>query len=68
MARRARVQFAGAIYHVLDRGDRREAIFKDGGGQPAAPNDLGGYIIQKIYTSTVISVFISVPRISPQNV
>src|SRR5438105_6821022 len=29
MARKARVEFAGAIYHVLDRGDRREAIFED---------------------------------------
>jgi putative transposase len=30
MARKARVEFPGAIYHVLDRGDRREAIFLDG--------------------------------------
>lgn len=29
MARKARVEFAGAVYHVLDRGDRREAIFRD---------------------------------------
>ncbi len=29
MARRLRVQFAGAIYHVLSRGDRREPIFQD---------------------------------------
>ena len=29
MARRARVEFEGAVYHVLDRGDRREPIFKD---------------------------------------
>ena len=29
MARKTRVEFAGAVYHVLDRGDRREAIFKD---------------------------------------
>ena len=29
MARKARVEFEGAVYHVLDRGDRREAIFKD---------------------------------------
>ena len=29
MARKARVEFGGAIYHVLDRGDRREAIFCD---------------------------------------
>ena len=29
MARTARVEFEGAVYHVLDRGDRREPIFKD---------------------------------------
>ena len=29
MARPLRVQYAGAIYHVMNRGDRREAVFKD---------------------------------------
>src|ERR1041385_2778911 len=29
MARKLRVQYPGAIYHVLNRGDRREPIFKD---------------------------------------
>lgn len=29
MARKLRVEYPGAIYHVLNRGDRREAIFKD---------------------------------------
>lgn len=29
MARRLRVEFPGAIYHVMNRGDRREPIFKD---------------------------------------
>jgi hypothetical protein len=29
MARKARVEFEGAVYHVMDRGDRREAIFRD---------------------------------------
>ena len=29
MARKARVEFDGAVYHVLDRGDRREDIFRD---------------------------------------
>jgi putative transposase len=27
--RQRRVQFPGAIYHVMSRGDRREDIFKD---------------------------------------
>ena len=29
MARKLRVQYLGAIYHVLNRGDRREDIFAD---------------------------------------
>jgi putative transposase len=29
MARKLRVQYSGALYHVLSRGDRREPIFKD---------------------------------------
>ena len=29
MARRLRIQFPGALYHVMNRGDRREFIFND---------------------------------------
>ncbi|MGA2852800.1 MAG: transposase [Verrucomicrobiota bacterium] len=29
MARKLRIEFAGAVYHVMNRGDRREAIFHD---------------------------------------
>jgi len=29
MPRKLRVQYPGAIYHVMNRGDRREEIFKD---------------------------------------
>ena len=29
MARKLRLQFAGALYHVMNRGDRREAIVRD---------------------------------------
>ena len=28
MARKLRIQYPGAIYHVMIRGDRREAIFE----------------------------------------
>ena len=28
MPRRARVEFPGAVYHLLDRGDRQEEIFR----------------------------------------
>src|SRR5688572_33460673 len=29
MARKLRIQFPGAIYHLMNRGDRRENIFRD---------------------------------------
>jgi putative transposase len=29
MARKLRVQYPGAIYHVMNRGDQREPIFRD---------------------------------------
>jgi putative transposase len=31
MARKLRVEYEGAIYHIMNRGDRREAIFRDDG-------------------------------------
>ncbi len=32
MARKLRLEYPGAIYHVMNRGDRREAIFTDDAG------------------------------------
>ena len=29
MARKLRIEHSGAIFHVLNRGDRREPIFRD---------------------------------------
>jgi hypothetical protein len=29
MARQLRIQYEGAIYHLMNRGDRREEIFRD---------------------------------------
>ena len=29
MPRKPRIQYPGAIYHLMNRGDRREPIFKD---------------------------------------
>jgi REP element-mobilizing transposase RayT len=29
MARKVRIEYPGAVYHVMNRGDRREAIFRD---------------------------------------
>ena len=47
MPRKLRIQYAGAIYHVMNRGDRREAIFADEhdrrnrNGRPLAPAAVG---------------------------
>jgi len=35
MPRKMRVEYPGAIYHVMSRGDRREDIFLDDGRGPA---------------------------------
>jgi hypothetical protein len=32
MARRLRIQYPAAMYHVMNRGDQREAIFREGVG------------------------------------
>jgi hypothetical protein len=32
--RKLRVQYPGAIYHIMNHGDRREAIFADTGPHP----------------------------------
>src|ERR1035441_4853312 len=33
MARKVRIQYPGAMYHVMNRGDWREAIFEDDEGR-----------------------------------
>ena len=33
MSRRPRLEFAGAIYHVLSRGNYRKELFEDGGAR-----------------------------------
>ena len=40
VARKLRVQYPWAIYHLMNRGDRREPIFKDD-APGALPGDLG---------------------------
>ena len=43
MARKLRVEYPGAVYHLMNRGDHREAIFRDDpprerfGAAPAEP-------------------------------
>lgn len=41
MARRLRIEYPGAIYHVINRGDRREAIFRDDGDRETFLATLG---------------------------
>src|SRR5215210_1351152 len=41
MPRPLRVEFEGAIYHVINRGDRREAIFEDDGDRETFLRTLG---------------------------
>jgi len=41
MPRKERVEYAGAVYHVMDRGDRLEAIFLDDGDRELFLKTLG---------------------------
>ena len=41
MARQLRVEYTGAIYHVINRGDRRERIFRDAADQRRFVESLG---------------------------
>ncbi len=41
MARKLRVEYSGAIYHVMNRGDRREPIFKDDADRQRFVDTLG---------------------------
>ena len=41
MARKLRLEYPGAIYHLLNRGDRREPIFKDDSDRERFLNTLG---------------------------
>jgi putative transposase len=41
MARKLRVEYEGAVYHVMNRGDRREPIFTDDGDRELFLGTLG---------------------------
>lgn len=41
MARKLRVEYAGAIYHLMNRGDRKEPIFRDDGDREQFLETLG---------------------------
>ena len=42
MARKLRIQYPGAIYRVMNRGDRREPIFQDDFDREMFLETLGG--------------------------
>jgi len=41
VARKLRLEYEGAIYHVMSRGDRREAIFRDDADRESFLETLG---------------------------
>jgi hypothetical protein len=41
MARKLRVEYPGAVYHAMNRGDRRERIFRDVADRQRFDNTLG---------------------------
>ena len=41
MPRKPRVEYAGAVYHVMDRGDRLETVFRDDGDRELFFKTLG---------------------------
>ena len=46
MARKLRVEYPGAVYHVLNRGDRRGPIFKDDADRQRFVEKLGEVWLQ----------------------
>ncbi len=47
MPRKLRLQYPGAIYHAMNRGDRREDIFRDPGHEPSGCAWTGCWARQK---------------------
>ena len=49
MARPLRIEYAGALYHVTSRGDRREDIYFDDGDRslPGCALDLTGVVMPR---------------------
>ncbi len=41
MPRKLRIEYPGAVYHVMNRGDRREDIFRDGADRRCFLQTLG---------------------------
>jgi len=61
MARPARIEFEGAFYHVMNRGNRREDIFLDTRDREIFYEILGN--IESRY-GIIVYVFVTIQRIS----
>lgn len=48
MARKPRIEYPGAIYHLMDRGDRREPIFMDNEYAQRLVETLGGFCQDRV--------------------
>ncbi len=46
MPRKPRIEYAGAFYHVMCRGDRREAVFRDDGDHALFLDTLGEAVVR----------------------
>ena len=64
MPRQLRVEFAGAIYHVMSRGDRREDIFRDDKDREWFLTTLAGQL--RVITTRTTPVKISMGSAYPQ--
>jgi putative transposase len=59
MARKLRVEYSGAIYHVMNRGDRREAIFLDDADRQGFIETLGEACVK---TGWQVHAFVLMPN------
>lgn len=61
MARKLRVQYPGAIYHAMNRGDRRESIFNDDNDRLLFLETLGEACKRLKWRSVCFSVGVGTP-------
>src|SRR5947207_14111389 len=66
MARPLRIEYPGAIYHVLSRGDRREAIFRTDADRKLFL-DLLGQTCRRTVRSEDLRILAGVGRFSRRN-
>ena len=67
MPRKLRIQYPGAIYHLMNRGDQREAIFRDDADRQKLLGTLGEACLKtewQVHAYCLMSSASSVQRIS----